>query len=140
MAATSAIAQPVVYEDQPNHLECYQIKDVKDSVLYNMNISSVDEDILPANTIDKTCTFKRFSREFCVAAKTANTVPTPPSDSVASTNGAVPDAFDYICYNIRCSRADQPAAGTQITIEDRFGPRNVYVRKMKRVCVPIIAK
>jgi hypothetical protein len=139
--APGAVAQVAVDYGQPNHLECYQIKDVKDlGTTYTLNIDSLDETLLPPNTFSKSCTFKRFSRDYCVAATTHDVVPTPPSESDLSDNGAVPQAFDYICYNVRCTQQDQPGLGQEVLIKDRFGGRDVRVIKMKKLCVPILSK
>jgi hypothetical protein len=138
-SSSPAPAQVVDY-DQFNHLECYQIKDVKDSNPYTLNVESLDWTMLPPNTFLKSCTFKRYSREYCVAARTHDVNPVPPADGDASTNGAVPTAFDYICYNVRCTQTDQPGRGTTTTIKDRLGQRDVVVVKMKKLCVPIIGK
>jgi hypothetical protein len=137
--APNALAQVVDY-DQYNHLECYQIKDVKDSNLNSLDVESLDQSMLPPETFLKSCTFKRYSREYCVAARTQNEAPVPQADGDASTNGAVPTAFDYICYNVRCTQNDQPGRGTTTTIKDRFGQRDVVVVKMKKLCMPMIGK
>ena len=142
MMAASANAQvPVVYENEPNHLECWQIRDVKDSTLYQFTVTTDPDDlILPANTIAKGCSLKRFSREYCVTASTSNFNPAPLSEADLSENGAVPDAFDYVCYNLRCASNNKPAPGTTTVIKDRFGEREVAVRKIKKICVPMIKK
>lgn len=137
--APNAVAQVVDYNEF-NHLECYQIKDIKDSNPYTLNVESLDETMLPPNTFLKSCTFKRYSREYCVASRTHDVSPTPPAEADASTNGVVPTAFDYICYNVRCTQTDQPGRGTTTTIKDRFGERTVTVVKMKKLCVPIVGK
>jgi hypothetical protein len=139
MAASSATAQAVNYDDF-NHLECYQIRDIKDGIPYTINVNSMDTSMLPPNTFNKSCQFKKFSREYCVAAQTQNVNPEPPSENVDPGNGPVPTAFDYICYKVRCNRANQPPTGQSVTIEDRFGARQVMVRQMKKICVPIINK
>jgi len=141
MAVSSSATAQVVDYDVYNHLECYQIRDVKDGILYTAEINSLDLTMLPPNTFGKSCQFKKFSREYCVAAQTQNVVPTPPSEFVdPPPNGPVPTAFDYICYKVRCNRSDQPPAGQTVTIEDRFGPRQVAVKQMKKLCVPIVNK
>jgi hypothetical protein len=139
LVSSSATAQVVDY-DTYNHLECYQIRDVKDGILYSAEINSLDEAMLPPNTFGKSCQFKKFSREYCVAAQTQNVVPVPPSEGAVAGNGPVPTAFDYICYKVRCNRSDQPPAGQTVTIEDRLGSRQVAVKQMKKLCVPIINK
>ena len=149
-----------------NHLECYKITDVMEAP-YTFDLLANDTNLLPPNTIDKSCKLRRRADSLCIDVRTRSVTPVPPGDgqlecadgtpcsvdggmctdgSFCTTNrrtsilGDIPNAWDYLCYNVRCDSTSQPGLGVFRTVKDRFGERQITLSRSWKVCVPILEK
>ena len=149
-----------------NHLECYKIRDVV-APPYNFDLVANDTDFLPPNTIEKNCVLRRKADSLCIDVRTKNVSPAAPDDgqlqcadgtpcatdggqctdgSFCTTNprtsslGDIPNAWDYLCYKVRCDSPSQPGLGVFRTVKDRFGEREITLSRAWKVCVPILEK
>ena len=125
-------------DNEFNYLECYRINDAK-GFSYTLDLEQHEKNFLPANTVEKSCSIrKRDAFELCVDVKVKNINPTPPGGP--SALGPIPNAWDYLCYKVRCDRQSRPARDTQVIVTDALGERSVTVKRLRKVCVPLLDK
>ena len=169
LSASGAISQVPVDACNPpdsefNHLECYKVTE-DSGLIYNFDLVVNDTDFLPANTLEKGCSLRRKADSVCIDVRTKNIDPKPVEDVIlqcgdgtpcstdndcqvgfcmssvrTSVYGPIPNSWDYVCYKIKCDRQSQPGPGTIATVKDRFGERNLKVRRSWKVCMPILDK
>ena len=154
-----------VPDSEFNHLECYKIRDVVEPP-YTFDLVANDRDFLPAQAVEKTCVLRRKADSLCIDVRTKNVDPAAPGDSqlecadgtpcavdgdctdgsFCTTNprtsslGDIPNAWDYLCYKVRCDSPSQPGLGVSRTVKDRFGQRQITLSRSWKMCVPILEK
>ena len=120
LTAAAALASPAMAAEHRDHLDCFRIEDGSAAE------ATVDLATLPFG-VDEGCTVKAAARELCVPA---------PAHIV---DGEMPEAAlrgenlveERVCYRIACPEREL----APVTVSDRFGTRQVTVRKPRLLCV-----
>jgi hypothetical protein len=119
---SAAAAQPVF-----DHLACYQIKDAPRRARVTADLVPQTPPFLAAVG----CKIKLPAREYCTSVAKENIQPTPP---VPVGGGAV---GDFLCYSVSCPR-DADLGGVGLDATDQIGARTIFLRKPKRLCMPVL--
>jgi hypothetical protein len=135
-----------------DHLKCFKVKDARLPVNHVLDFIPHENVTFPAFA---GCKFGPRALTMCIDVAKQNVVPppanptdiafpplppAPPADDGTPGNGTeVPNAWDYLCYKIKCP-VPTPAI-TTFNVTDQFasGPVTV-VMKAFRLCAPILDK